>query len=107
MDNINESGERIQVALATFDKIYECVQNVDGIMAKMLSEIQTVNNVAMDVSAISEEQAASTSIISDTSEGMVEQAKKIAGQSEKVADGAQILTQTSESLTQQMNRFQI
>lgn len=105
--NINESGERIQVALSTFDKIYECIQNVDTIMDKMLSEIQAVNNVAMDVSAISEEQAASTSIISDTSEGMVEQARKLADESEKVADGAKVLTQTSESLTQQVSRFHI
>lgn len=107
VENINESGERIQVALSTFDKIYDSIQNVDTIMDKMLSEIETVNNVAMDVSAISEEQAASTTVISDTSEGMVEQAKKLATQSEQVADGAKILTQTSEALTNQMSKFHI
>lgn len=107
VDNINESGNRIQVALFTFDGIYDCIQNVELIINKMVDEIQTVNNVAMDVSAISEEQAASTTVISDTSEGMVEQAKNLAKQSEQVADGAKILTQTSEALTKQMNKFQV
>lgn len=73
----------------------------------MITQIQTVNNVAMDVSAISEEQAASTAVISETSEVMVEQANKLAGQSEQVAGSAKVLTQTSEKLAEQMSRFQI
>lgn len=105
--NINESGERINVAVHTFDEIYEGILGVENVISKVIDEIQVVNNVAMDVSAISEEQAASTTLISDTSEGMVEQANNLAKQSEQVADGAKILTQTSEELTRQMNKFKV
>ena len=46
-------------------------------------------------------------MISETSEVMVEQANKLAGQSEQVAGSAKVLTQTSEKLAEQMSRFQI
>lgn len=107
VENINESGERIRVAVSTFDEIYEGILGVEDVINKVIDEIQVVNNVAMDVSAISEEQAASTTLISDTSEGMVAQANNLAKQSEQVADGAKILTQTSEELTRQMNKFRV
>ena len=107
VENINESGGRIKVAQETFEEIYTCVQDVDNGINSMITQIQTVNNVAMDVSAISEEQAASTAVISETSEVMVEQANKLAGQSEQVAGSAKVLTQTSEKLAEQMSRFQI
>ena len=107
VENINESGGRIKVSQETFEEIYTCVQDVDNGINSMITQIQTVNNVAMDVSAISEEQAASTAVISETSEVMVEQANKLAGQSEQVAGSAKVLTQTSEKLAEQMSRFQI
>lgn len=107
VDNINESGERIQVAVKTFDEIYGCIQAVEHGITKMINGIQIVNNVAMDVSAISQEQAASTALISETSEDMVQQANDLARQSEAVADGAKVLTQTSEELTRQMSKFRV
>lgn len=105
--NINKSGERIDTAVSTFDKIYEEIMSVERVINKVIDEIQVVNNEAMNVSAISEEQAASTALISDTSKNMVEQANNLAKQSEQVADGAKILTQTSEELTRQMNKFRV
>ena len=54
----------------------------------MVEEVQVVNNVAMDVSAVSQEQAASTEVIHNTSETMVEQANNLATESEQVADYA-------------------
>lgn len=105
--NINKSGERINTAVNTFDKIYEEIMSVEKVINKVIDEIQVVNNEAMNVSAISEEQAASTALISDTSKNMVEQANNLAKQSEQVADGAKILTQTSEELTKQMNKFRV
>ncbi len=107
VENINESGNRINVAVSTFDEIYDGILEVDNVINKVIDGIQTVNNVAMNVSAISEEQAASTTLISDTSEGMVEQANNLAKESEQVADGAKILTETSDELTSQMNKFKL
>lgn len=107
VDNINKSSERIRVAVSTFDDIYERIQNVDEVIGKMVREVEVVNGVAMDVSAVSEEQAASTEMIHDTSEQMVEQANALAKESERVAEGARILTQTSEELTKHMNKFRV
>lgn len=107
VENINKSGEQINTAVSTFDKIYEEIMGVEKVINKVIDEIQVVNDEAMNVSAISEEQAASTTLISDTSKNMVEQANNLAKQSEQVADGAKILTQTSEELTKQMNKFRV
>lgn len=107
VDNINESSERIRVAVRTFDDIYERILNVNEVIGKMVGEVQAVNGVATDVSAISEEQAASTEMIHDTSKQMVEQANALAKESAQVAEGAKILIQTSEELTKHMKRFQV
>lgn len=107
VDNINESSERIHIAVNTFDDIYKKILNVEEVIGKMVEEVQVVNNVAMDVSAVSQEQAASTEVIHNTSETMVEQANNLATESEQVADSAKVLTQTSEELTKHMDRFRI
>jgi methyl-accepting chemotaxis protein len=107
VQNINESSERIRVAVNTFDDIYKRIQNVDEVISRMVNEVQVVNSVAMDVSAVSQEQAASTEMIHDTSEKMVEQANELAEESEKVAESARVLTQTSDKLTRQMSRFRV
>lgn len=107
VENINESSERIQIAVNTFDDIYVRIQNVNEVISRMIGEVQMVNGVAMDVSAVSEEQAASTEMIHDTSERMVKQANDLARESELVAESAKVLTQTSEELTKHMNKFRI
>lgn len=107
VENINESSGRIQVAVNTFDDIYERIQSVEEVIGKMVGEVQVVNSVAMDVSAVSEEQAASTEMVHSTSEQMVEQANNLSMESEKVAEGAKVLTQTSENLTRHMNKFKV
>lgn len=107
VEHITDSGQRIDIAVTTFDEIYKCIQDVETGINKMVSEMETVNNVAMDVSALSEEQAASTALISDTSEKMVQQANNLASQSEQVADGAKILTETSEELNRHMSKFNV
>lgn len=105
--NINESSERIHVAVNTFDEIYGSINEVENVIRKMVEEIEKVNSVAMGVSAVSEEQAASTEVIYNTSEKMVQQANDFETESEKVAGGAKVLIQTSDQLTQHMDRFKI
>ena len=107
VQNIGESGGRIRVAQETFEQIYTCIEDMKNGINNMITQIAAVNNVAMDVSAISEEQAASTTVISETSDAMVDQANNLAGQSEQVADSSKVLTNTSEQLAEQMGRFQI
>ena len=107
VQNIGESGGRIRVAQETFEQIYTCIEDMKNGINNMITQIATVNNVAMDVSAISEEQAASTTVISETSDAMVGQANNLADQSEQVADSSKVLTNTSEQLAEQMGRFQI
>lgn len=105
--NINESSERIHIAVNTFDDIYGSINEVENVIRKMVEEIEKVNSVAMGVSAVSEEQAASTEVIYNTSEKMVQQANDFETESEKVADGAKVLIQTSDQLTQHMDKFKI
>ena len=67
----------------------------------------SVDDVATNVAAISEEQAASTDEILETSKQMVEQANSITQHSHEVADNSQELAKTSEMLTSYVNQFKI
>lgn len=101
------SSSEAQNAVKIFDEIISYIQDVELGFNTMVNEMKIVNTVAMDVSAVAEEQAASTNMISDTSEKMVDEANLLATQSEHVAAGATMLTERSDELTFQMNKFKI
>ena len=106
-DSIQQNSERIAVAVETFDKIYANINTSNKLIEAMITDIQKVDDVATNVAAISEEQAASADEILATSENMVEQADNITKSSQDVADNSHELAGTSDTLTNHVQQFKI
>ena len=107
VDNIRSSGELVNGALKTFDLIFDNIDEVNHLVGQMIEKVEQVDNVAVNVAAISEEQAASSEEILATSTTMVEQAHSITENSETVAEGAKELTESAVELADQMNMFKV
>lgn len=103
--NINGSAQLIDTAVDAFDIIFKNIQETSALIEAVVDKINEVDQVASNVAAISEEQAASSDEITATSESMLQQAKSIANNSERVADEAKQLTASSEELAEQVKKF--
>lgn len=107
VSNIQSSGELVKGALQTFDAIFDNIDEVNRLVQQMIEKVEQVDNVAVNVAAISEEQAASSEEILATSTTMVEQAHNITENSETVAEGARELTGSAVELANQVNMFKV
>ncbi len=105
--NIEQSSRLVGDALKTFDTIFDDIDGVSSLVQEMIKKVEQVDDVATNMAAISEEQAASSQEILATSETMVEQANHITESSERVSEGAQELTASAEELYGQVARFRI
>lgn len=107
VENINDSSKLIEMALATFDSIFDNIGVANELVESMIQKIGQVDDVATNMAAISQEQAASSEEILATSETMVEQAENISGNSGTVAENSGELAKSSEELAEHVNRFKI
>ncbi|MCR5527264.1 MAG: HAMP domain-containing protein [Lachnospiraceae bacterium] len=105
--SIEHNSELINTAVETFDQIYANIDSTNKMITDMISGIEQVSDVATNVAAISQEQAASADEILNTSQSMVEQANNINKSSRDVAENAHELSETSETLTSYVQRFKI
>lgn len=60
VSNINSSSELVGDALKTFDTIFDNIEVVSNLVRQMIQKVEKVDEVASNVAAISEEQAASS-----------------------------------------------
>ncbi|SFB38104.1 methyl-accepting chemotaxis protein [Acetitomaculum ruminis DSM 5522] len=105
--SIDESSGYINNAVETFSLIYQNIQQTNGLVADMIEKVGEVDEVATDVAAISEEQAASAELILSTSEEMVKQSTMLTNNSEQVAKESEMLASTSTELDKQVHQFKI
>ncbi len=105
--SIQENSELINIAVGTFDQIYNNIQESNRLIEAMIVDVEKVDDVATNVAAISEEQAASADEILATSENMVEMADNITRNSQDVADNSHELAGTSQTLTDYVQKFKI
>jgi len=106
-ENIAANAQMVEAAVKTFDDIFENINGTSHLIDEMINGIQQVDNVATNVAAISEEQAASADQILETSQHMVEQAQSITESSHNVAENSEELKNTSEKLTSYVEQFKI
>lgn len=107
VDNINDSNSLIGNALKTFDVIFENILAVGDLLQQMIEKVESVDDVARNVAAISEEQAASTEEILASSDSLVEQTNSLMTNSEVVANESKELTTSAENLATQIGTFKI
>lgn len=105
--SIQENSERIDTAVDTFNQIYTNIHDSNEQLSVVVQNIQTVEDVATNVAAISEEQAASTDEILETSRSMVEHADHITRSSQDVANNSHELADTSQTLAAYVAKFKI
>ncbi len=105
--NIDANTELIDTAVDTFDQIYKNIEKSNELINLMIEDVQKVDDVASNVAAISEEQAASADEILETSHHMVSQAQAITESSQDVADNSHELANTSDKLTGYVQQFKI
>lgn len=107
MKSIDASSQLIDTALDTFDEIFNDIHNTGDLIDNMMKKVSEVDDVATNVAAISEEQAASTAEIQVTSENMVTQANAIADSSNAVMSDARELSDSAVSLKESVEQFKI
>ena len=107
VSNIGESGQLISVALETFDSIFQNIAAANELVESMVTKVSKVDDVATNVAAISEEQAASSQEILATSDTMVSQAQEITRSSTHAAEDSKELSVSAEELSNQVNKFKI
>lgn len=107
MKSIDASSQLIDTALDTFDEIFKDIHNTGDLLDNMMKKVSEVDDVATNVAAISQEQAASTAEILATSENMVIQANAIADSSSAVMGDAKELSDSAVSLKESVEQFKI
>lgn len=107
VENINHSSDLVGDTLKTFDSIFGNIDQVSTLVREMIKKVEKVDDVATNVAAISEEQAASSEEILATSQAMVRQVDNITNNSERVSVGAKELTASAEELYEHVARFKI
>lgn len=107
VENINNSSALIGNAVTTYDTIFENIVVVGELAQQMIQKVDQVEDVARNVAAISEEQAASSQEILGSSDILVEQADGLMANSEIVAKESKELTTSAEALETQIRRFQV
>lgn len=107
VENINNSSALIGNAVTTYDSIFENIVVVGELAQQMIQKVDQVEDVARNVAAISEEQAASSQEILGSSDILVEQADGLMTNSEIVAKESKELTTSAEALETQIRMFQV
>lgn len=104
---INESNEMIQRTESTIHNIFENIEETNHMVNDITNKVGKVDEIAMSLAAISEEQAASSEEIAATSENMVIHADNISENSKQVAREATSLEETANKLEDQVKIFKI
>ena len=107
VENISHSNSLVGDTLRTFDSIFGNIDQVGTLVREMIRKVEKVDEVATNVAAISEEQAASSEEILATSESMVRQVDNITSNSGGVSTAAEELTASAEELYEHVARFKI
>ena len=107
MERVENSSGLIQTAINTFDCIFDNIHSTSGMITQMMDKIKEVDEVATNVAAISEEQAASTETIQTTSDEMALQAQNIADSSKEALTGAKELSDEASLLISHIQKFKL
>jgi len=106
-DSINESGEAVEKAGTSFNKIYDDLNIAADTMKNMISMMGEVNDIASSVAAISEEQSASSEEITATIYTLTESANQIATESQGVETVANSVSDSALAINDELARFKI
>ena len=104
---INGSASSVASAADTFETIYTKLTETNELMEEMAQHIETVNEVASSLAAVSEEGSASTAEISESVEEIAVSSERMADTSKDVASAAGSVAKAVDTINNAVNVFQI
>ncbi len=104
---MKDSLGMIQNASERFDHIYISTNDINQLFTNMVKEMHVVDQVAVSVAAIIQEQSASAEEILTTSENLISHANEVVNNSNQVENGVSELHKVSTSLTKQIALFKV
>lgn len=107
VEAIKESEQVVRITNTRFDKIYEMINTVRQVVEGIIIEVNQVDEVASNLVAISQEQAASGEEIAEASEKLLDSAEQVKGYSKQVEEEARVLEETAHKISDNMSYFKI
>ena len=104
---INGSASSVASAADTFETIYTKLSDANELMEEMAQHIETVNEVASSLAAVSEEGSASTAEISESVEDIAVSSDRMANTSKEVANAAGSVAEAVDTIDNAVKVFQI
>ncbi len=104
---INNSAEYVNSAAATFQQITAELSDASETLNGIAKQMAIVNDVAMNMASLSEEQSASTEEIASAVELVTVAAKDVATSSDSVFDAAKSVAEAVETINNNLDRFTI
>ncbi|BBF41881.1 methyl-accepting chemotaxis protein [Lachnospiraceae bacterium KM106-2] len=107
MEEIKDSVGFVDKASTTFDEIYHSINKTNDTINHMIAKVKEVDEVAVSVAAITEEQSASAEEIEATSEQITNLAQTVTDNSEAVENNAHEFMNDSDRLAKQIAIFKV
>lgn len=107
VEQLNGSSELIDIAAVQFNSIYQSIESTNDIVNDMIKQIYDANDVAANMAAITEQQAASAEEIEATAINIQELANVVTDNSSSVREDSSALADTAAELKNQIKRFRI
>ena len=107
MAAIEQSGDAVKKTGQSFHSIVEELNTAAATLDDMIVRMREVNEIAVNVASISEEQSASTAEVTSTAENLASSAEGIAKTSKDVEDVASSLSESATQISEALEKFKI
>lgn len=104
---IKESAAVVESTEKTFRNICSSIGITQEAIEIMVNKVREVNDIAVNVAGITQEQSAASQEISATAETMADNALKVNENSKTVADSAKQLKENAGEMKEEMERFTV
>lgn len=105
MDSIGNSSTVVAKAEGSFNEIFEGLNDTAKLMNEMISDMSSVDGIAANVAAISEEQSASTTQVTETIDSLTGEAADIAAESGEVSESAENVSKSASEINDSLTKF--
>ena len=107
MAAIEQSGDAVKKTGQSFHSIVDELNTAAATLDDMIVRMREVNEIAVNVASISEEQSASTAEVTTTAENLASSAEGIAKTSKDVEDVASSLSESATQISEALEKFKI
>jgi methyl-accepting chemotaxis protein len=107
MNEINANMDAVNTAGATFEEIFRSLDETSDIVGEMISKVGSVDEIATNMAAISEEQSASTQEVTATATNLTTSAELVAENSRGVDSSASAVSDSSEKIESLISSFKV